>query len=159
MLYDFVQKYNIEREVVSFATDSIITTKKLDVNSVKLGDFSYDNSGDDVYVLQNGIYRFNGKWKKSGFGKLGNNDIEHLETFERMGRLYYSFRILRNNTLRKSIIQNKISDIGKIKPQTREINLNADRKRLWLGKLESVDQKYANESIPISLNHFSKKLI
>ena len=36
MLYDFVQKYGIENEVVSFATDSIITTKKLDIDSTKL---------------------------------------------------------------------------------------------------------------------------
>jgi hypothetical protein len=33
MLYEFIQKHRIERSVVSFATDSIITTKKLGVNS------------------------------------------------------------------------------------------------------------------------------
>ncbi|MDH3657447.1 MAG: hypothetical protein OEM77_04855 [Nitrosopumilus sp.] len=32
MLYEFVQKHGIENDVVSFATDSIITTKKLGVN-------------------------------------------------------------------------------------------------------------------------------
>ncbi|MCH7647357.1 MAG: hypothetical protein IIA83_01955, partial [Thaumarchaeota archaeon] len=53
MLYDFVQKHGIEKDVVSFATDSIITTKKLDVNSSDLGEFAYENSGNDVYVLQN----------------------------------------------------------------------------------------------------------
>ena len=51
MLYDFVQKYGIENNVVSFATDSIICTKKLGVNSTKLGGFAYENSGNDVYVL------------------------------------------------------------------------------------------------------------
>jgi len=66
MLYNFVRKYDIENDVVSFATDSIITTKKLDVDSSDLGGWAYENSGDDVYVLQNGIYRFNGKWKKRG---------------------------------------------------------------------------------------------
>ena len=44
--------------MVSFATYSITTTKKLDVNSTNLGGFAYENSGNDVYVLQNGIYRF-----------------------------------------------------------------------------------------------------
>jgi hypothetical protein len=54
-LYDSVQKNNIENEVASFATDSIITTKKLDLDSTTLGKFAYENSGTDVYVLQNGI--------------------------------------------------------------------------------------------------------
>ena len=43
----------IEDDVVSFATDSIIISRKLGVNSVKLGGFAYENSEDNVYVLQN----------------------------------------------------------------------------------------------------------
>jgi len=50
-LYDFVRKYDIEKNVVFFATDSICTTKKLDVNSNRLGDFSFDDEADDVFVL------------------------------------------------------------------------------------------------------------
>ena len=56
MLYEFVHNYGIEDDVVSFATDSIITTRKLNIDSAKLGEFAYQNSGIDVYVLQNGIY-------------------------------------------------------------------------------------------------------
>ena len=48
-----------QKNVVSFATDSIITTEKLDVNSSELGGFALENTANDVYVLQNGIYRFN----------------------------------------------------------------------------------------------------
>ena len=62
-LYDFVRKNGIERDVVFFATDSICTTKKLNINSTKLGDFSFDNEANDVFALQNGFYRFNEKWK------------------------------------------------------------------------------------------------
>ncbi len=158
-LYDFMTRNGLELDIVAFATDSICTTRKLDIDSKRLGDFSFDNEGSDVFYLQNGFYRFNEKWKQRGIGKLGTKNIEHLETFERNGRLYYSYQILRNNTLRKSIIQNKISKIGKIESQTREINLNADRKRLWLGTLESVDQKYNNLSIPLSLDFISKEHI
>jgi len=107
-----------------------------------------------VYVLQNGIYRFNGKWKKCGIGNLGNRQIEHLDTFEKNGRLYYRFNVLRNNRLRSSILQDKISEIGKIKPKTREFNLNADRKRFWLGRIENMDDKIMNKSMPLSLNYF-----
>lgn len=139
-----------------FAIDSIITTKKLGVNSSKLGEFAYENSGDDVYVLQNGIYRFNGKWKQRGLGKLNGKEIEHLDTFEKDGRLYYRFVVNRNNRLRSSILQDKISEIGKIKPTTKEFNLNADRKRFWLGRIESMDDEIMNQSVPLSLN-FNKK--
>ena len=155
-LYDFVRKHDIEKDIVFFATDSICTTKKLDVNSTKLGDFSFDNEADDVFVLQNGFYRFNGKWKQRGLGKLGTRDIEHLDTFEKDGRLYYRFNVLRNNRLRSSILQNRVKDIGKIKPETREFNLNADRKRFWLGKIEKIDDEIMNESMPLSLNYFSQ---
>ena len=154
-LYNFVRKHDIERDVVFFATDSICTRNKLNVNSSKLGDFSFDNEADDVFVLQNGFYRFNGKWKQRGLGKLGTREIEHLDTFEKDGRLYYRFKVLRNNRLRSSILQDKIKDIGKIKPITREFNLNADRKRFWLGRIASMDDKIMNESMPLSLDYFS----
>ena len=155
-LYDFVHKHRIERETVFFATDSICTTKKLSVNSTKLGDFSFDNEAKDVFVMQNGFYRFNGKWKQRGLGKLHGKDIEHLETFEKDGRLYYSFKVLRNNRLRSSIVQDKISEIGKIKTLTREFNPNADRKRFWLGRIENMGDRIMNESVPISMNQFKK---
>ena len=158
-LYNFMRKHGIERDVVFFATDSICTTKKLDVNSTKLGDFLFDNEANDVFVLQNGFYRFNGKWKQRGLGKLGTKEIEHLDTFEKDGRLYYRFNVLRNNRLRSSILQDRIKDIGKIKPETREFNLNADRKRFWLGRIESMDDGMMNESMPLSLNYFVNNII
>ena len=82
-----------------------------------------------------------------------------MNTFEKNGKLYYKFKILRNSRLRSSILQDSISDIGKIKEHTREVDLNADRKRLWLGEINSLDQKTMNESMALSLNYFSKKLV
>lgn len=158
-LYKFVQEHGIERDVVAFATDSICCRVPLDVDSDKLGEFSFEGSADDVFFLQNGFYRKNGKWKQRGFGKLSGNDIEHLETFGKDGKLFYKIKVLRNSRLRSSIKQNRISEIGKIKEMTKQVNLNADRKRLWLGKIESVDSKVMNESMPISLNHFDKTII
>jgi hypothetical protein len=153
-LYRFVIENHIEREAVAFATDSICVTKKLDIDSVKLGDFSLSNSANDVYYLQNGFYRFGGKWKQRGLGKLGSKEIENIDAFERKGKLYYKFRVLRNSRLRSSILQDTISNIGKIKEIEREIDLNADKKRLWLEELSSIDSKEINESTSISLNFF-----
>ena len=157
MLYDFVQKHGIERDVVSFATDSIITTKKLDIDSTKLGEFSYDNSGDDVYILQNGIYRFNGKWKKRGIGNLGNSQIEHLETIERNGNLYQVMKVLRVNRLRTAILSNSIDQIGKFKTVERLVNLNADRKRSWFEKLTDINDGKMIDSLSLSLSFLDKE--
>ena len=109
---------------------------------------------DDVFYLQNGFYRFNEKWKQRGLGKLNGKEIEHLNTFEKDGRVYYRFVVKRNNRLRSAILQNRIKDIGKIKPETKEFNLNADRNRLWLGKVQSMDDKIMNESMPSLINYF-----
>jgi len=34
-----------------------------------------------------------------------------------------------------------------------------DRKRFWLGKIESIDSKIMNDSMPISMNYFEKDKI
>jgi len=107
---------------------------------------------DDAQVIQNGIYRFNDKWKQRGLGKLNGKEIEHLDTFEKDGRLYYRSNMLKNNRLRSSIRQDKIQEIGKIKSITREFNLNADRKRLWFDELRDVNDGRMIDSMPISMS-------
>lgn len=39
------------------------------------------------------------------------------------------------------------------------INLNAGRKRFWLDTLKSIDNRVYNDSMPISLSHFTKSEI
>jgi len=159
MLYDFVQRNGIERNVVSFATDSIISTKKLNTHSIQLGKFAFENSGNDIYVLQNGIYRFNGKWKKRGIGNIGNKQIEHLDTIEKDGKLYQVFNLLRVNRLRTAILSDTIDQIGKFKTVERLVNLNADRKRMWFKDLKNVNDKIMIDSMPISLSFVDKRTI
>lgn len=156
MLYDFVIKHKIERETVSFATDSIITTKKITINSDQLGSFALENSGSDVYVLQNGIYRFNGNWKKRGIGNLGTKQIEHIDTIEKDGKLYQVLKILRSGRLRTSILSNNISDIGKFTIIERRVNLNADQKRLWFENIKDVNDRKLIDSTALSFNFFNK---
>ena len=131
----------------------ICCTKKLDIDSTNLGEFSFDNSASDVFYLQNGFYRFNGKWKQRGFGRLGSKDIEHIDTIERNGKLLMKCRILRSKRLRSSILENSVDDIGKFSEIERGLNLNADRKRLWLDEIDSIDSRTLNESVPISMNY------
>jgi hypothetical protein len=155
-LYRFVVDNGLERDTVAFATDSICTTRDLELNSSQLGDFSLDKSGNDAYYLQNGIYQFDGKWKERGLGSLNGKTIEHVDTIEKDGRLYLKLQVTRSTRLRSSILRGHIQDIGKIEPKIRLVDLDADRKRFWLGKLQSVNNKLCNDSMPISLNHFAK---
>lgn len=155
-MYSFVIKNGLEDDVVSFATDSICTTHNLGLRSNRLGEFSLDKSGDDVYYLQNGIYLINNKWKRRGIGSIGGKTMEHIDTIEKDGRLYLVLMPTRSASLRECIIQGRIQDIGKIRPVRRLVNLNADRKRLWMGALKSVDDRVCNNSLSLSLNHFLK---
>jgi len=134
----------------------VLLDKKIPINSDDLGKFSLEKSADDVFYLQNGFYRFNGKWKQRGFGSLGSKEIEHLETFERDGKLIRKFKVLRSKRLRTSILQNTHDEIGKFSLIEREMNLNADRKRLWIDRLESVDNTQSNRFIPFCLDIIPK---
>lgn len=107
-----------------------------------------------MYVLQNGIYRFNGKWKKRGIGNLGNRQIEHLDTIEKDGNLYQIMNVLRVNRLRTSILSNSINEIGKFRTVERLVNLNADRKRMWFENLRNVNDGKMIDSMPVSMNFF-----
>ncbi len=68
-------------------------------------------------------------------------------------------KLLRSGRLRSSILQNSISDIGKFKVIEREVNLNADRKRMWFKDLKNVNDKIMIDSMPISLNYIEKNSI
>ena len=157
-LYRFVKENDIENDVVAFATDTICTTKKLDVNSDKLGEFSLDKEGSDVFYLQNGIYRFNGKWKQRGLGSLGSKEIEHFDTIERDGRLFMKFKVTRPQRLRSAILMNIHDDVGRFSEFEREVDLNADKKRMWIPSIgiESINMKKMNISVPLNIGFLSK---
>ena len=110
-----------------------------------------------MYYLQNGFYRFNDSWKLRGLGKLGRKEIEHIDTIERDGRLYYSYKVLRTKKLASAIIQNQIGDIGKLKEEYREVNLNGDDKRFWLGRLVDINDGNMNNSMSLNPEFFEHK--
>jgi len=69
MLYQFITEHRIEKDIVMMYTDSITCTRKLNVHSEQLGEFSLDFEGS-IYALQSGFYAKNGKWEKSrGIGQ------------------------------------------------------------------------------------------
>jgi hypothetical protein len=76
--------------------------------------------------------------------------------YEQDGRFYQRLKVLRVNKLRMMLIQKRFSDVGKFQYYDRAINLNADRKRAWLGNLTNIRKNEFNESVPFSFNHMGK---
>ena len=155
-LYGFVKDHGLEKDVVAFATDSVCITRPINVDSKELGGFSLEKHAKDVYYLQNGFYRFDGVWKLRGLGKLGKKEVEHIDTIEKDGRLYYKYVVKRTKKLALAIIQNRIDEVGRINEETREVNLNGDNKRQWLGQLENINDGKSNKSFPLNTEIHSK---
>ena len=155
-LYDFVISNNLEKYVVGFATDSVILTKELDLPETKdLGKFSLQKSASDTFYLQNGINRMNGVWKRRGIGTLDGKKVENFKIVEKRDKVFLILKVLKNTRLLSGSKFNNVTDIGWLKKDTKEINLNADRGRLWNGLLKSVKGTEFNDSVPVSTNHFN----
>ena len=154
-LYQFIMEKKIERDVVAFATDSVMTRRKIDVDSEALGEFSFEKQASDCYLLQNGYYRMNGEWKNRGIASMNGKTIKHLDTYVKNGKLFLKIQESRSTRLRSGIILDRIHDIGNIKPTIRWVDPNADRKRFWLGRIDRIDYSY-NDSMPIPMNYFNQ---
>jgi hypothetical protein len=155
-LYRYVIENGLEKYIVFMATDSICTTRYLGKGSPNLGQFALQARANDIFCIQNGINRFNGNFKNRGIGKMKGRTIENPEIFERDGKVYMPLRVERVTNLKSAIYQNRIAEIGKFNVVTREIDLNADGKRLWLGRLISLEEDQFNDSMPLSLNFIDK---
>jgi len=59
--------------------------------------------------------------------------------------------------LASSIIQNKFDEIGRIKPETREVNLNGDDKRFWIGRLADINDSKRNNSTLLNPEYFPER--
>jgi len=91
--------------------------------------------------------------------KLFFGKDENFETIEKEGKLIMKCKVLRSKRLRSSILSNATEDIGKFSVIEREIDLNADRKRIWLNQLSSMQDKTINVSVPLNFDFISKEQI
>lgn len=153
LLYAIVKKYHLDNYVISFATDSILSTKPIPIDSDILGSFKQEPFAYDTYSLQNGIGRRNGIWKNRGIGKLKGEEVIHENTVTENGNLYLILKKSRPNRLISSVRSYNIKDIGKFEQITRKVNLNADKKRVWINKIQSIDDRIMCDSIPIILGN------
>lgn len=153
ILYEFIMKNNLENDIVSIATDSILSTKKIGINSSNLGEFKFVQSANDTYIIQNGIYRMDKEWKKRGIFTKNGKKFEHLDTIIRDGKAYMVYQQLKSNTLIASINSWNVGKIGKFETFEKKIDLNADRKRYWVGqKLKNINDETMHVSVPWNLD-------
>jgi len=84
-----------------------------------------------------------------------------MDTVERDGRLFNKFKVNRPQRLRSAILMNIHDDIGKFTEFEREVDLNADKKRMWIPSIgiKSINTKKMNISIPLNLGILTKSQI
>ena len=155
-LYRFVRVYDIEKDVVAFATDSVAVTKELSgLDSEALGEMKLDKHADDVIYLSNGFYRFNGTWKQRGIGYDREKKVEIAHLGTRVGddgQLYIAVETTRTTHIKSGILYNKLKSVGKIEHYEKKIGLNSDRKRMWFEDLESLHDTKSCDYAPININ-------
>lgn len=153
-IYKFIMDNKIERQVCMIYTDAITTTANLNLHSEKLGDFSLDVNGE-AYLLQNGFYRVGEKFRNKGLAKIGKDTISDLEPFvDKDGKVKYTFEQTKVGTLRENLNRGTFNNIGKFTKITKDLDINADRGRFWMGKLTDVRKNEKNYSAPFSFPEF-----
>ena len=73
-------------------------------------------------------------------------------------KIWYDLSKNTSKKIASTIIQKQIDDIGRIKEETREVNLNGDDKRFWLGRLENINDGKMNNSMPLNPEFFAERL-
>lgn len=153
---------NNKKDVIMLATDGIFSTKPLDV----------DTSGKKVlghweseyhplfYLVMAGIYSYNTKdnpvleSKSRGFGLTTYNpetgekdkfDFLDAKIYFENGEFIFKILTLRPLSIKHSLIQNAVnsSQIGRMQEFPKEINLNGDKKRVWISPLNTL-QDYSD---------------
>ena len=72
-------------------------------------------------------------------------------------KIWYDLSKNTSKKITNTIIQNEISDIGRIKKETREVNLNGDDKRFWLGRLVDINDNKSNNSTSLNPEFFAER--
>lgn len=125
-----------EKHVIAFATDSITTSKPLDLPfSNKLGDWSIEVDNKPQIVIGSGMYgELDGSSKMRGFGR-SMSLYEILNEYRKVKKIPVKINMLnklkKTNKLSFENFPNKWKDFNKIVSSMKYIDINFDTKRLW----------------------------
>ncbi|AIF83433.1 DNA polymerase type B, organellar and viral [Candidatus Nitrososphaera evergladensis SR1] len=158
-IYRYIRNNGIEKDVAFIATDGISVTRDLGKGSKALGKFALKDYAQDVFCIQNGINRWNGNWKERGIGSEKGKTLDNYDIYQSGEGVYMKLKVERVTNLRSAIRQGKIAQIGVFKEEIRKVDFDGDRKRFWLGKINSLNEDQFNESSPLSLSVFTREQI
>ena len=165
MLLDAVK--DKKESVLMFATDGIFTSEKLnlDLTKNKLGSYEFEFH-PKMQIIMAGIYANNLKddtqmtTKTRGFtakcvnaktGKKYTFEADTARIIQKDSKLVFQIENLRSIGIPQAIIQKDftVKDIGRFEILEKLIDINGDKKRLWLDQLENLNE--TNSSMPLFL--------
>jgi hypothetical protein len=158
-LYDLVHKY--PSEIVMVQTDSIISKRSLDLLlSDNLGDWKLEK-WDEAYLIGSGVYfyRKGAEWfgKFRGFNFKADRVQAILQKVLRAKTSKVSFQTLKRFSMQEAARLHDDTLGNQILEVTRRMDLNFDRKRVWLGewKRGSDIKKKRIKSLALYLDNLS----
>ena len=161
-----------KNDVVAFATDAVFSKKPLKVNVEKtkvLGAWSFEFH-KKLTIFMSGVYTFSEfnsksrKWinktRSRGFkircirenGTEYKLDLEkEMLHVDKDGKIFIKIKYMLPNTIAASIASHNIENIAKFDIKEKEINLNGDKKRLWLDKLVNLKSQHKSLTLPVDI--------
>ena len=139
-MYDNIMKYG--DKIIAVQTDSLVSSVPLDleVNPNKLGAWKLEK-WDEAYMIGSGVYFYKkeGQWygKFRGFNFSGARVEEILNRLLDSDKCYVDFDVLKRISIQESKRTHNEDMANIIVDATRRLNINFDKKRLWLGKWET----------------------
>ena len=136
-MYDLMKKYG--DKIIAVQTDSLVSTIPLDVevNPAKLGAWSMQK-WDEAYMIGSGVYfyRIGKEWfgKYRGFNFSGKKVEDILSAVLESDKLYIEFDVLKRISIQESKRTHNEDMANIIVNASRKLNINFDKKRIWLGK-------------------------
>lgn len=136
-MYDNIYKY--KEKIIAVQTDSLVSSVPLDleVNPTKLGAWKLER-WQEAYMIGSGVYFYkkDNVWygKFRGFNFSGARVEEILEKLLKSDECYVDFDVLKRISIQESKRIHNEDMANIIVDTTRRLNINFDKKRLWLGK-------------------------
>ena len=153
--------YKHRENIIAVQTDSLVSKiplQDLEVDPNKLGAWKLEK-WDEAYMIGSGVYfyRIGKVWhgKFRGFNFSGAKVEDILDRLLSSEKTFVDFDILKRISIQESKRTHNEDMANAIVNTTRKLNINFDRKRIWLGKWESG--KELNTKVIGSLAVFLKE--
>jgi hypothetical protein len=134
--------YKHKENIIAVQTDSLVSkiSLNLEVDPNKLGAWKLEK-WDEAYMIGSGVYfyRIGKEWhgKFRGFNFSGAKVEDILERLLTSDKPFVDFDILKRISIQESKRTHNEDMANAIVNTTRKLNINFDRKRIWLGKWKS----------------------